>query len=114
MLAIKETHRLLEQWGTWVRNDGVTLRAGSPFILGSTVPEAQITDDEAMALDKVLLALKKAEPNLYRAVYKYYRYKLDDRRLAKWLHIAVPTATYWRRGGLRWVDGALAGVMLTS
>jgi len=114
MLAIQETQWLLEQWGTWVNKDGVMLKASSPFGLGSTVSEAQITDDAAMAVDKVLLALKRSEKNLYRAVYRYYRYKLDDRRLARSLKIPMGTARYWRRNGERWVDGALTGVTLAE
>lgn len=107
------THLFLEQWGRWAHTGrGLALNFPSiqPFtrLLGSSIPEPTISDDEALALDRLVCELLEDYPAEGEVVALFYlRCFSSYRSLAKHLEVTDKRVAYLMRSGLMWIDGRL-------
>lgn len=98
----------LEEWGIWVRCGGVSLGANSVTVPGSTGRTADITDDRAMVIDRVVARLKQRDPRCARAVKIYYTQNLNHALLGEKLRTSKSGANYLLKSGVAWIDGVLS------
>jgi len=112
-MSIESTEYLLEQWGFWYRSGAGIPRYTSPSLalmrdnVGSTVPTAMITDEQADKVDRAVARLGKRDPEMGDCVWLHFAEKRTYHGIAKRLGIGKSKAAELVRAGVAWVDGAL-------
>lgn len=112
-MSITSTEYMLEQWGYWLRSGAGIPRYTSPSLalvrdnVGSTVPTAVITDDDAEKVDRAVARLGKRDKEMGDCVWLHYAEKRTYHGIAKRLGIGKSKAAELVRAGVAWVDGAL-------
>ena len=106
----------LTQWGIWVRTQQGIPRYVSPAwaMMRDNVqlnrdPDANITEDDALRIDRAIAALNLVNSDRAVAVWTYYRYQgMTYRRLGKLMGIHADTAGNLVLAGAAWIDGAIS------
>ncbi len=104
-MAIKETQEMLKQWGMWMRG-GNGLGYGNVLgnLRGGGLPTAPISDDHALAIDRVIAVLKKTNVEQYRCIKLSYVQCLSNNAIAR--EVGVSRMTVQRRieSAEHWLD----------
>lgn len=112
-MSIASTEYLLEQWGFWYRSGAGVPRYTSPSLalvrdnVGSTVPSAIITNEDAERVDQAVARLIKRDREMGDCVWLHYGEKRTYHGIAKRLKIGKSKAAELVRSGVAWIDGAL-------
>lgn len=112
-MSMGDTRYLLEQWGWWRMHSSGIPRYVSPAYalmrdnMGSTVPTGCITDDLALAVDRVIARLCIRDQQMGDCIWMTYGAKQSTRRIAAVLGIGETKASQLIRAGEAWIDGAL-------
>ena len=109
-----DTRWLLEQWARWSNvNPGLSLAYpnATPFrrLLGTTVPSALISDEEAEMVDRAVAKLLCRHPQMGKVVALYYLSGCNVSWVAKAMGIYRQKANELLQSGTAWLDGVLAG-----
>lgn len=105
----------LTQWGIWVRTQQGIPRYVSPAwaMMRDNVqlnrdPDANITEDDALRIDRAIAALNLVNSSRAVAVWTYYRYQgMSYRRLGQLMGIHADTAGNLVIAGAAWIEGAI-------
>lgn len=112
-MSITATEYLLEQWGFWYRSGAGVPRYTSPSLalmrdnVGSTVPTALITNEEAERVDQALARLLKRDRQMGDSVWLFYGEKRTCHGIGRKLGIGKSKAAELIKSGVAWIDGAL-------
>lgn len=79
---------ILREYFIWSRDGdpsdiGYPHRTPTETIRGSTVRSAQLSPDEAMAVDSAICALSRERPEIHSVVIRFYR----DGKSVRWMHL---------------------------
>lgn len=112
-LALGDTENMLEQWGYW-RMDGMGVpNYVSPAwvcmkdVTPSTSKSYVITDDQAMAVDKVVARLCARDAQMGDFIWLYYGAKWPAKRIGTKYGMSENSARMLIKTGVGWVDCAL-------
>ena len=112
-MSLGDTKYLLEQWGWWRMHSAGIPRYVSPAYallrdnMGSTVPMGCITDDLALAVDRVVARLCIRDPMMGDCIWLHYGARLSMRRIGKLLGVGRSKVQELLGAGEAWIDGAL-------
>lgn len=78
---MRDAEELLTQWGRWSRQQVGVPRCTSPsYVLmrdnvaqAGGLPDADITDDEAMMIDRMIAVMARRWPKMAQCITVYYR-----------------------------------------
>lgn len=106
------TDWLLGQWARWsfIGAGGASgYPSATPFrrLLGSSVPSATITDEEAQHIDRIMAQLKQRHPDTAKALKTYYRNGCNASKAADKLGINRRKLDLLTKQGIMWIDAAL-------
>jgi hypothetical protein len=103
---------LLQRWGSWVRIGSIVSGYVSPSAAlmrdntGGVVAAAQITDDQALAVDKAIAILNSKKKEQGHAVAVYFICDCDTHaELGRRLKCSKGTAQKRLDSGVAWMDG---------
>ena len=112
MIELKTTEWLLINWGKWAKdNNGLGYPSIEPYerMRASQSAGPQITDDEAMVIDRAVAELIAAKPREGDALARYYLYRPTYRELGRQLRKHHAVVAQWVDSGRSWVDGWIVG-----
>lgn len=99
----KDTEGLLCQWGMWVvQGSGVA----SCSVQG-TQPTPDISDDQALLIDRLVGRLGHRYPECGEVILRYYTSGMPLDSLAKKLGMGKEKVRQLWKAGVAWIDGAL-------
>lgn len=106
-MALKETQEKLRQWGLWLYADkgiGYTNVLGA--LQGGGLPLAPISDDYAMAIDRVVAVLKRTNVEQYSCIKLSYGRRMSNASIARQLGIGRMVVQRRIESAERWIDTA--------
>ena len=112
-MSVSDTESRLVEWGYWCRSGAGVPRYTSPAFammrdnVGSTVPTAMITDDDAQRVDMAVARLGKRDQQMGDCVWLYFVERRTCHGIGRRLGIGKSKASELVRSGIAWVDGAL-------
>lgn len=116
-MGLETTQAKLREWGRWVwTGPAIVPRYMSPATAmylrnveqsGRGKSDPDITDDEAIAIDRAVSRLRSRDLEMGSAVYLYHAGNCGLRELARELHCDKRKATELLRAGEAWIDAVL-------
>lgn len=112
-MSISSTESKLIEWGYWCLSGSNLPRYTSPAFalmrdnVGSTVPTAMITNEEAIKVDRAVARLTKRDGQMGRCIWLHFAEKRTYHGIAKRLGIGRNKASELVKAGVAWIDGAL-------
>ena len=112
---IRTIEALLSEYGRWAyQSRGLSLYYPSiephERLRSKMSASANITDDEALAVDKVIAAMKAIRPDQHEALTLFYIAGMSYREIGREKHIHHRSASDLVQGGRMWIEGALLTV----
>ena len=111
---LAKTELLVEQFCIWARTgSGVPAGCKSMMALAiavegeSTVREALISDDQALAIDGAWRRLESARPDEAMVLQLYYFHEWDIPMISRRCRVARRTVSMLRKCGLSFIDAAI-------
>lgn len=101
----------LEQWGLWSWTENPMSDPMHPIAVmmqkPSTLPKIEITDEEALEIDRAVGVLKNHHDEFWRAIIAHYRYQQNYSEVAQYLNVNRRNAAEIVKAATAWVEGAL-------
>lgn len=91
----------LGEFGKWCRRGGVRLYARQPAVLRKGSPDPDISDDEAMLLDRSLAQIKLTHSRDWNILLKYYVWGMTDHRIAEEIKLSANRINVLRGAALK-------------
>lgn len=109
----RNTAVLLQEWGVWIRQ-GDRVNLGMRSALAQLIPEksggllpANITDDDALDVDRAIAQLRKSRPIMARVLWLEYACGYSTRKIATLLSCSREDASKMCGRAYGLIDGML-------